>query len=352
METSLSTAPTKSQMVADRIEAEIRAGTLLPGARMYGMRELASRFRVSFTAVNHAYNILEDKRMIVRKSRSGTFVNPAMKFKGAKLVAVLTSYHKQDIEGYFEPMFGAANSANAFPMVCTLEAGNCWREMVKNITAREPDLLLIDVEAKDFPMEELRRLLGSTPHCFVNRWEWAEANPEHAVMIDYVSAYAQAFRMLFEKGHKRILFAGNHRAAAPFVTERLSKAAHRAGLEFPSAEIEYIGLKDQAGVLTDVKSPEVHRIFGGLRSRPTAIFASSDYVGFNMRQMLGKFNPQLAGLETIGFFDTKWSKQPGREFSTFAIDYADMWWKAFSVLKDEGNGGGNLQWTLPKFIRR
>ena len=129
MESLLTTEPAKSQMVADHIAAEIRSGKLTPGARMYGMRELASQFRVSFTAVNHAYNILEDKKMIVRKARSGTFVNPALKTNATKMLALITTFQEKSFENYFEPLFAEAAGSNVIPIVGTIDEKGNWRKL-------------------------------------------------------------------------------------------------------------------------------------------------------------------------------------------------------------------------------
>ncbi|MEI6421695.1 MAG: GntR family transcriptional regulator [Lentisphaerota bacterium] len=350
LEQEIANAP--SHALAAKFAREISGGHLKPGAKLAGLRETAQRHKVSLATVRHSFKLLAQDGFVIAQHGSGTYVNPAMKFKGTKLVALLTSYHKQDIEGYFEPLFEVANSFDALPMVCTFEDSASLPEVINKTIAREPDLLLIDVQAIEFPMDKFRKAIDGTPHCFVNRWEWHDTKPENAVMVDYATAYTQAFRMLVDKGHKRIVFAGNNQKARSFLRDRLTLSAKNAGLKFPSSELEYIGMKDNAGKPIDSNSPDLLRIFGNGKSIPTAIFAASDYVGFRIHELLRKMNSHIPEIETIGFFDTKWSKQSGREFSTFAIDYADMWKKAFSNLKNDSAHGDNVQWTIPKFVGR
>ncbi len=341
-----------SHTLAAKLVREINGGSLKPGEKLAGLRETAQRHKVSLATVRHSFKLLAKDGFIIAQHGSGTFVNPAMKFKGTKLVALLTSYHKQDIEGYFEPLFEVANSFDALPMISTCEASDSLLDKIRKMTAREPDLLLVDVQAKDFPLNALMKSMAGTQHCFVNRWEWHDVKPENAVLVDYTAAYTQVFRMLLDKGHKHIVFAGNNQKARLFLRERLALAAESAGLKFPSRELEYIGMKDHAENLIDSKSPDLLRIFGDRKRIPTAMVAHNDYVAYRMQEILRNFDSGTADIETIGFFDTKWSKQPGREFSTFAVDYADMWQKAFSTLKHDSAHGDNVQWTIPKFVGR
>lgn len=341
-----------SHALAAKLIKEINGGQLKPGEKLAGLRETAQRHKVSLATVRHSFKLLAKEGFVISQHGSGTFVNPAMKFKGTKLVGLLTSYHKQDIEGYFEPLFEVANSFDALPMVCTLEDYDSWPDMVRKMTDRDPDLLLIDVEAKDVPVGEFIKAVSDTPHCFINRWEWHGVKPEHAVLVDYVSAYVKALKTLVQKDHGRILFAAHHHKPRPYLIERIAAAAKSAGLHFPSQELEYIGLYDRADKEIKPESPELRRIFEDSSEAPTAILAISDYVGFYFQQLVNRMKPKLGSIETIGFFDTKWSKQQGHEFSTFAIDYADMWRRAFSNMKSGSGNGRSVQWSVPKFVAR
>lgn len=348
----IGTEPIQYQVLADDIAKQINTGRLKPGERLCSLRAMAQKHRLSVAVVRKSFSALEESGLLVQRHGSGTFVNPSVKFKGTKLVALLTSYHKQDIEGYFESLFEVANSFNALPMVCTFEDSASLPELINKTIARELDLLLIDVQAKEFPMKKFRKAIDGISHCFVNRWEWHDLKPENAVMVDYAAAYTQAFRMLVDKGHENIVFASSHYRPRPFLINRLVEAAKSAGLKFPSSELEYIGILDNDGNPIDSNSPDLLRIFGNGKRIPTAMFAASDYVGFRIHELLRKMNSHIHEIESIGFFDTKWSKQPGQEFSTFAIDYADMWKKAFSNLRKCPDRVDNVQWTIPKFIGR
>ena len=82
---------TKKQVVLDTIMDYIQSGVLKPGDRMPGIRQLARDFDVSYAVINDAYNVLDSRQIIIRHLGSGTFINPAIKFRETRLVALLSS---------------------------------------------------------------------------------------------------------------------------------------------------------------------------------------------------------------------------------------------------------------------
>ena len=100
LEQEIANAP--SHALAAKFAREINGGHLKPGAKLAGLRETAQRHKVSLATVRHSFKLLAKDGFLISHHGSGTFVNPSVKFKGTKLVALLTSYHKQDIEGYFD----------------------------------------------------------------------------------------------------------------------------------------------------------------------------------------------------------------------------------------------------------
>jgi len=62
--------------IVHEIGAEIGAGVLNPGDRMYDDAELSKRFSASRTATREAMKVLASKGLIEAKQRAGTFVRP------------------------------------------------------------------------------------------------------------------------------------------------------------------------------------------------------------------------------------------------------------------------------------
>lgn len=63
-----------TRRIAAEIEQEIATGTLVPGQRLPGVRELAAKYAVSIAVSLGAYRWLEKKHLVLRRPRSGTFV--------------------------------------------------------------------------------------------------------------------------------------------------------------------------------------------------------------------------------------------------------------------------------------
>lgn len=62
------------QEVADRMERMVGAGIFTPGSRLPSVRELSRTLSVSITTALGAYRVLEQKRLIVPRERSGYYV--------------------------------------------------------------------------------------------------------------------------------------------------------------------------------------------------------------------------------------------------------------------------------------
>ncbi|MFC5145084.1 winged helix-turn-helix domain-containing protein [Streptomyces aureoversilis] len=60
--------------VADHVAAQIEAGTLRPGARLAGERDLAEQYGVAIGTVRRAIQELRDRGLLVTLPAKGTFV--------------------------------------------------------------------------------------------------------------------------------------------------------------------------------------------------------------------------------------------------------------------------------------
>jgi DNA-binding LacI/PurR family transcriptional regulator len=244
-------------------------------------------------------------------------------------------------------MIQVSSAKNVITLPLHLNADDKWQQCFAKLSEFNLKAVFIDVEAGGKPLKEIYRAAGDIPLCFVNRWEWQQPLPQLGVLVDYVAAYMQALKLLFEKGHKRILFAHYHITAPEKYQATLKAAANRTGYEFPSYELEYLGFSEN-GELMD---KEFNRIFGDPKNAPTALLAVSDYIASKIIERAEKINPMAAGIETIGFFNTANSKVPGHEFSSFEIDYVNMWNKAFEMFNDKENST-TIEWIIPKLIWR
>lgn len=317
------------------ISRRIMRGELMPGDRLCGIREGARQYSSSVAVVRRAFDELERKGMIVRHHGSGTFVNPLIKRPDTRLVGLISSYKRNDIENYYEPLFEAAGKARVVPMVTVVDYHDNWRQGIEDMMSKNPELLLIDLAAKGFPLETLRELAGDVPVCFCNRWEWHPERPDSGVFVDYRRAYAMGLRLLLERGHRRIVLLGHHRQPLPHAKENLTYGLEMNGLGWDSPEIILFSREE-----IDAEPDRVRSIIR--EGRPDAVFGVSDYIVC----MLTELCPWLEGLDTIGFFNTGHSRMRGHEFSSFEIDFKAVWEKAFSTQ------GGNMELICPELVER
>ena len=186
--------------LTDEIGGRIKSGRLKPGERLCSLREMASLHGVGVMVVRRCFESLEEQGLLVRRHGSGTFVNPSLPHGASKLVALLTSMKRQDIEDYYEPLFEAVTRRRIVPMVGILQRMADWRQTIRDTMARSPDALLVDLEARHFPLDELLCLTKGVPICFCHRWEWSPAPSGRAVLADYAAAYSEGLRVLRGRG--------------------------------------------------------------------------------------------------------------------------------------------------------
>lgn len=317
------------------ISRRIMGGELAPGDRLCGIREGARQYSSSVAVVRRAFDELERKGMIVRRHGSGTFVNPLVRRPDSCLVALISSYKRNDIESYYEPLFEEAGKARVVPMVAVVDHHDNWRQGIGDVMSRNPDLLLIDLAAKGFPLEEVRKLAGNIPVCFCNRWEWHPELPDSGVFVDYRRAYAEGLRLLLERGHRRIVLLMHHRQSLLHVKANLGYGLEMNGLGWDSPEIILLSREQ-----IDTEPDRVRSIVR--ERRPDAVFGVSDHIV----SLLTELCPWLEDLDTIGFFNTGHSRMRGHEFSSFEIDFGAIWEKAFRTR------GRNLELVCPVLVER
>ena len=102
LEQEMTHAP--SHTLAAKLVREIKGGHLKPGAKLAGLRETAQRHKVSLATVRHSFKLLAKDGFVISQHGSGTYVNPILKTKGTKMIALVTTVHEKTFENYFEPL--------------------------------------------------------------------------------------------------------------------------------------------------------------------------------------------------------------------------------------------------------
>ncbi len=329
--------PTHTQRVVDALEADIRSGGLRAGMRLLPRRRLCERFEVSGAIIDSAYRILEQKGLVVRRRGSGVMVSPKVLTSGSMLVGIVSSMNRGDIEDYFEPLLGVAADSRVVPAIVHCAHRKNWRRTLLDLMARKPDALVVDVEARHIPLEDLEDLLSPTPVCFVNRWEWRPDRPERAVLVDYQAAWFEGIKKLWLRGSDRILQVIQHRKPQPYLAEYLDDTE----AELAQADIRPQIMK--VSVEESLASPEaVHQRVA--KFKPTAVIGQSDFALVQLETLC----PETAALDRIGFFDTHHARREGREFSSFHIDFSQIWQQAI----DSFASPARVEKIRPTLVRR
>ncbi len=329
--------PTHTQRVVDALEADIRSGGLRSGMKLLPRRKLCERFEVSAAIIDSAYRILEQKGMVVRHRGSGVVVSPKVLTSGSMLVGIVSSMSRGDIEDYFEPLLGVAADSRVVPAIVHCTQNKDWHRTLLDLMARRPDAVIVDVEARNLPLEELHDIFGSTPVCYANRWEWRPDRPERAVLVDYQAAWFEGIKKLWLRGSDRILQVVGHRTPRPYLSEYLETTAAELEQAEIRPQIERISVEE---ILYDPDS--VHRQMAAFK--PTAVIGQSDFALVQLESLC----PETAAMDRIGFFDTQHARRQGREFSTFHIDFSLIWQQAI----DSFASPAHVEKIRPTLIRR
>jgi hypothetical protein len=329
--------PTGTERVATRIEADIRAGVLAAGGRLLPRRRLCEQFGVSGAVIDAAYRRLEAKRLITRRRGSGVTVAATVRPPASQLIGVLTTYGRGDIEDYFEPLLAVAGERRTLPMLAAVQDGRGWKRAVADLLAHRPHAVLVDVEARNIPLNELRDVLAAVPVCFVHRWEWVPERPERAVLADHAGEMIQGIKELWLRGNDRLLLVNHHRTPQPHVANTMA-AARTA-----------IGFREDDPRMAVVSGEEIEAAPADIQRRvaafaPTGVWGASDF----LLARLDELCPQTANLDRIGCFDTQFSRQRGRVFSSFRTDFETIWRKALESFAGEPR----VDVVPPALIRR
>lgn len=333
----LKPVPLKKTHVAEVLENKIRSGDFMPGDKLPSMRSLGEYFNVSTMVMQQATEILEKKGLLTRSSRSGLFVAKDLLERQHRIYGVLTTILPRTMEGYYEGLFSAVNGSGS--VVIPVYAGKS--NEIRNLVAHKPLRVFIDLDAyHSFSIPELQKMLHNIPCTFFHRYEWEEPMTESGMLLDYVDVTLQALRFLRNRGHERIVFLSHDKELHSFKIKQFRKAAEIVGMEFGSPEFDYCGRFD-----FDFNPDRLVRIFK--KNKATAIFSRSDSILFEFMSKLSVYFPETAGMDRIGCFNSLWSQIPGKEFSSFAIDW-ELAWKQVIARQNEQDP----EWFSAKLIER
>ncbi|MDR0932382.1 MAG: GntR family transcriptional regulator [Victivallales bacterium] len=313
---------TKKQQVLTALEKDIYEGTLKPGDRMRGIRAIAEEFGVSTIVIKEAYKVLEKNGLIQISPKRGVFVNPGFIRDKTRVVVLLTDASQENIEHYYESLFLSASECNVYVITVLVKKEEIEKQ-ISQVREKNPDLILIDVEARFYSYQQLESLLFGVHHRYVRRWEWDGEIPSDSVLSDFTGTYIRALNYLKSNGHSKILVLGYQEHVQNFRLNSFVECEKATGMSFGKELIYYA-----AGECMKQNPEELIRLYQ--KERPTAIMGVSDYLLYKV-YMYAEYNcPALCTLERIGVFDLHFSRIPGMEHSSIPFNFSDLWYKAFA----------------------
>ncbi len=337
----------RSHSFARLLRDKILSGEITPGSRMLSERELVRKFDLTAGIVKNSLAILEKEGLIDRRHGSGTFVSAPAKAaaKDCGLLGLLTTFSEESIEDYFPTLANIAGEQHL--LMVPLDIDGCrnpgWLESLNALLRRSPSGILIDSDETCVTGRKIPALAGKIPLCYVHIWNSAEPPPGPAVLFNLMAAYQMAFSYLLGKGHRRIVYLGHRQQPAPEERRRLDHL--KRVLPISEEDIPYACFEDFE------KNPDrVRKVFGPSK-RPTALVARGDYFAFTFREKLRAKFPAVK-VEMVGMHNTKWSRQPGKEFHTIQVDYETMWRRALHAVAQGEAQRRQVEWISPVFVER
>jgi len=306
----------KTSLVTELLEREIRSGKYKPGDRLPSMRELAQLFGVSTMVLHQASRRLAEKGLLLRGARSGLFIPPEN--KPCELCAFISSVHPGYQGNYYDAFMSACAGAGAVAMVTS-----CRLDNLEAMLEKKPLRVYVDVGSKDISYNELARLTRGFETICCNRFEFAGETPGSGVLSDWVYITEMTLRRFLEAGHRRILFVSHNPVMLEYKRLEMCEAARRVGLTFDSPEFQWCSYRDFQD-----NPARVVRMFRG--DPPTAAFARGDVPLREFSEKAALFFPDAPPLDKIGAFDSIYSNLPGQEFPSWHWDWNALWKQVFS----------------------
>lgn len=334
----MSSELTKTEEVLDVLEKEIRSGKLEAGERLPSMRMLAERFDVSTTILVRAVKELERKGLVNTRERSRITVAKNTE-PSLRCFALFTSVRQGMMDNYFDTLLDTANRNHLLALPMTSRDVFLEKDF-RRLLESTPFRVAVDLEAQYYPLDTLYEICREENLLFFNRFEWDAQLPENGVLTDYTAMTCHTVKHFLDHGHRKIVFLGHRDEPLPFKRRELSRAGDLYGLEFGSEIFDYCCWRD-----FETNPKRIQRIFG-TKEPPTAIFSRSDSILFEMMNKLEAFFPKCRNMERIGCHNSIWSRLPGREFSSYQLDFAKMW--DLAVIKKKKG----VEWVIPTFLSR
>ncbi|GIG65039.1 GntR family transcriptional regulator [Phytomonospora endophytica] len=267
-------APLLYAQICDFVLAEIRAGSLTPGARVPSEMELAERFEVSRITSKRALEILREAGVIDRIRGKGSFVVPELPdLDTLDLAGTGRSKNPTPSPAAIALVIPDVSDAYGLELLCGIEERcaehgislivrrtrglqDVEEEVIESLvdTGRADGLIVFPVHGEYYNASLLRVILGGSPLVLVDRY--LSGIPACAVHTDNEAAAHALTEKLLRQGHRHIGFVSSPPANTSSIEERLTgyRAAYtRHGLPTTDQRL----LTEMRGGLPGAFTPDI-----------------------------------------------------------------------------------------------
>jgi hypothetical protein len=313
--------------VAEGIEHAVREGAFAPNAPLPSHRELCRLHGVSLKTVRKALDLLENRGVLYRRERSGTFVLPATlrpraAAPGAGLACINVIEPPQPasraplrtdyLKGYTDALDRVTLDIRFKP----------WTEGERSYDALlAPDLapsrqacLLVNIAPAGL-MASLRARGVPFVVQYFRYYPDEGLPPHHSVYVNKVRAGYDATRHLQDLGHRRIGYAGLRApdSDSPGLYDGYRAALQCAGTDHAPEDILDFSTDDVAEAMSPVRE------FLSRTRRPTALFARTDALAMATLAVAPEFGLRVPqDLSVVGFNDLPESALTAPPLTTMA----------------------------------
>ena len=225
---------TRYGQLATRLQEDIAAGRLAPGARLPSVRDLCASFQASPATVTHALHLLEDAGLIEARARSGFYVR------------------------HFTPQLGApedAETAQCYPRPVALNEQRALMHELRENCHSSP-LMFIDIAPAFYPGVTLQRIMTQQARRDVTLLTGCNQDKATLALKEQLVRRARQFGCNWEVDE--VVIVQSQRAAIYSLLRLLTKPGDVVAIQAPT-NMTILDALDLAGVhMLEIPAHSVH----------------------------------------------------------------------------------------------
>ncbi|MBN2293375.1 MAG: substrate-binding domain-containing protein [Pirellulales bacterium] len=292
--------------IANRLEADIRGRGLRQGARYLSTVDAGRMLGVSPATAHRAMQLLVDKNLLVRRTRSGTFVGPAAGTDIAhriRTIQVLTTPEKRAYASAYAShllrgLGRAIPDVNVqFTFIPSHDPAGFVKDLLDSANATGE---IVGFVAASCPCEVYRVLSESGVPTVVTGTLPLDGPDLPSVTLDDFEGGRLLTEYLLKRGHRRIALLATtlDRPGDKLLFDGIGNPLTRAGLPHNSLVFQVV-METASSVEAAV------RHFLEMPDRPTAFIARSERLADMVNTSLSEIGPDAVGDIEIVFLDYK-----------------------------------------------